>query len=565
MLIAVAAWNAPKAEAATVSSKAAVAPESHNSRWEISGNKFKYNVNGKSDLKDCLIYIPEHYYFTREENGENINYRIIGGTYYLDKSGYISLGTDGKLIRTCYTIDANSGAVKKTALDARVVSSEVSSGGTFRGKTEIYSWNNGSISLVGKIVKDPNDSTGVDSANFQWKNAPICFKTEHDGKTDVFLVPNASGKFKGPAADGRIWDYAKDSKTNKVTVNKLYTGYALKEDGKMYRVASGKVASTGYTGIMSGYYYDYNAKKFNRKTSAITYKNGLPVSGWVISGSLTYGYYKNGILDQSLNYWCKNKSNGKWYYFEKGRIYRTGKKGPAKKKLKTTRLNYWGHGKASPGSYRYYLNADGSLVTNVFDTDSSWYKKKMRIYVNAKAGIDNVTFLGYIKGSGYCVPLKTIVTTCSRKNKTLKKQVRGAGGKGKWKLGRKGGSRHRWYLFHKNGNTYYYQYATSILGSGALFHSPRFLRHNIHSLYKPHFNEMGKKNITTKCVRIQVKNALMVYNISKRCKKYNYVSFIRKGRSKKTAYLPFGITELEDAIGQKTWDKNYDPSDPAIK
>ena len=76
---------------------------------------------------------------------------------------------------------------------------------------------------------------------------------------------------------------------------------------------------------------------------------------------------------------------------------------------------------------------------------------------------------------------------------------------------------------------------------------------------------MGKKNITTKCVRIQVANALMVYNISKKCKSYNYVSFVRKARTKKTAYLPFGITELSDAIGKSSWDQNYDPSDPAIK
>ena len=548
MLIAVAAWSAPKAEAATVTSKSPVSTDT--SHWSVTANGYlKVSIPGLP-TGECFLKLSGNKYPHYLLNIGGKKYKLVAGQHYVKNGVLLPVSSNTNLALPLYETDPSLKKAKTSKVVARtvyhIIPQKTASGGYRGANFEGYSTSDGYgptsfyYGQGSESYTDGNGNKGTGSCN-----------TYNNEDGVIVVLPNSGDAFTGLS-------------DNNLLCNKgsLYSGYTLK-DGKMHKVTSGKLAASGYTGSVSKY-FNYVAKT-EKSQAATAYKNGILANGWVLSGSLTYGYYKNGILDQSLNYWCKNKSNGKWYYFEKGRIYRTGKKGPAKKKLKTIRLNYWGHGKASPGSYRYYLNADGSLVTNVFAVDSSWYKKKMRIYVNAKSGIDNVTFMGYIKGSGFCVPLKTIVTTCSKKEKTLKKQVRGAKGKGKWKLGRKGGSRHRWYLFHKEGHTYYYQYATSILGSGALFHSPRFLRHSIRSLYKPHFNAMGKKNITTKCVRIQVANALMVYNISKACKSYNYVSFIRKGRTKKTAYLPFGITELEDAIGQKTWGKNYDPSDPGIK
>ncbi len=521
MFAAVAAFNAPRLEAAGVAAKAAV--NNDKSHWEEKSGNLRFNITGLPAYGEYILKMPQDYHYVLTDlNGKD--FKVVGGSYYVKDGALASPGSSDKhLALKYYEVDKNFNVSKAgTTYTARNILSSIPSTTCKFGDQE-FKYGDGTPYTTTRTV----DTDGT-----------------------IVYVPNAGRSYTGVDDNGLV--------CNK---GALYSGFAYK-DGKMYKVTSGKIAADGYTGSV-GKYFNCAAKA--EKTANMAYKDGLLINGWVISGSMTYGYYKNGVLNKSVNNWCKNPSNGKWYYFESGKIYRTGSKGPAKKKLRTNGLDYWGHGKASPGSYRYYLNADGSLVTNVFATDSSWFKKKMRIYINAKAGIDNVTFMGYIKGSGYCVPLKTIVTTCSKKNATLKKQVRGAGGKGKWKLGRKGGSRHRWFLFHKNGHTYYYQYATSILGSGALFHSPRFLRRNIRSLYKPHFNAMGKSNITTKCVRLQVANALMVYNISKKCKSYNYVTFIRKGRTKKTSYLPFGITELSDAIGKATWDQNYDPSDPGIK
>ena len=140
----------------------------------------------------------------------------------------------------------------------------------------------------------------------------------------------------------------------------------------MYKVSSGEPDGSGYTGSVTDYfdYSKHGEEGFKKYKPAKTYKDGVLVSGWVTSGSLTYGVYKDGILDKSKNNWNKNSNNNKWYFLQGGKIYRTGKKGPAGKKLSTAGLNYWGHGKASPGNYRYYLNADGSLVTDVFAADS---------------------------------------------------------------------------------------------------------------------------------------------------------------------------------------------------
>ena len=546
ILFAAIMLNTGKAEAATV--KAADTPGTTNpGKITPIGDSYILKID-ISDLsgKECIVKIPLHIVTTIKGK----KYKIIAGQYYCKNGVLEAISSDKHLALPYYELknNLNEFSNKGSKIVARTSYSKIS--GT-KGAviTGISGDEYGDLGFwYGENAQDAKNSKG----EFYHGYPNFCKTYNEDTANNVIVVlPNSGNSFQGVDDNGLI-----------CKSGALYSGYTLK-DGKMYKVSSGKPATNGYTGSVSNY-FDFSDGKF-KSQSAKTYKDGVLVSGWVTSGSLTYGVYKDGILDKSKNNWNKNSNNNKWYFLQGGKIYRTGKKGPAGKKLSTAGLNYWGHGKASPGNYRYYLNADGSLVTNVFAADSSWYKKKMRIYINVKAGIDNVTFMGYIKGSGYCVPLKTIVTTCSKKNRVLKKQIRGRGGKGKWKLGRTGKSRHRWFLFHKNGHTYYYQYATSIIGSGALFHSPRFLRKNIRSLYKPHFNAMGKKNITTKCVRIQVANALMVYNISKKCKSYNYVSFVRRARTKKTAYLPFGITELSDAIGKSSWDQNYDPSDPAIK
>ena len=530
--------KAGKAEAATVKAKGATTTDK--GKLTVIGDGYvKVDIAGLPG-GECIVKIPIH--VLSEINGQK--YKIVSGQYYCNKGVLEPVSSEKDLALPYYELDKSltNLSVKGTKTVARKIY------GTIPQK-------NSAGKARGAVFDGHNDSEGYGSVSFYYgegSESGFAKTYNKDSANNVIVVlPNSSDAFAGVDDNGKICQSGS-----------LYSGYTYK-DGKMYKVSSGKPAASGYTGSVSAY-FDYSSGTF-KKQAAKTYKDGVLASGWVTSGSVTYGIYKNGVLDKSKNNWNKNSSNGKWYFLESGKIYKTGKKGPAGKKLKTTGLNYWGHGKASPGSYRYYLDKDGSLITNVFATDSSWFKKKMRIYINCKVGIGNVTFMGYIKGSGYCVPLKTIVTTCSKKKSVLKKQIRGRGGKGKWKLGRTGKSRHRWFLFHKNGHTYYYQYATSIIGSGALFHSPRFLRRNIHTLYKPHFNAMGKSNITTKCVRLQVANALMVYNISKSCKSYNYVSFVRKGRDKKTSYLPFGITELSDTIGKSSWDQNYDPSDPGVK
>ena len=526
-LIFAAAFALNTATASAAKVRAYIATNTDTSHWEASSDKrLKFKAAGLPKGKEYILKMPTscHYVFTL--NGQK--YIVVGGSYYVNKQGFLTpVSRDKHLALDYYTV-ANNFKAKKNGIAARTVLSTPP-----RTNVEV----NGHTFKYGKgTVLNKCRNTNTSSDSFL--------------KGSILYVPVAGPRFTG-LSDNKL--ICKNGEA--------YSGYTLKNK-KMYKVTNGKVGAA-FTGTTNSY-FSYEGKKF-KTTTVKTYKNGKLANGWVTSGSGKYGIYKKGVLNKSKNYWMENPANGKWYYLQSGKIYRTGKKGVSKKKLKTKGLDYWGHGDASPGAYRYYLNKDGSLVTDVFKADKSWYGKKMRIYINAKAGIDNVTFMGYVKGGGFCVPLKTVVTTCSKTSDVLRKQVRGRKGSGKWKLGRTGKSRQRWFLFHKNGNTYYYQYATSIIGSGALFHSPRFLRHNIRSLYKPHFNAMGKKNITTKCVRLQVANAFMVYNISKKCNSYNFVTFVRQKRNKKTAYLPFGITELSDSTGKKYWKKNYDPSDPGIK
>ena len=102
----------------------------------------------------------------------------------------------------------------------------------------------------------------------------------------------------------------------------------------------------------------------------------------------------------------------------------------------------------------YYLNGDGSLITDVFSVDSAWKGKKMRIFVNLKGGVDNVTFMGYYKGS-YSVPLKTVVNSSSKNASVRRNQIRGKKGRGYWYLGVTNRSRQRWFVYTKTGGHFY--------------------------------------------------------------------------------------------------------------
>lgn len=359
----------------------------------------------------------------------------------------------------------------------------------------------------------------------------------------------------------------------------LYSGFA-KKDGKVYKISSG-VMGPLYTGLIrsTDEYYDYGSNGFGKFDSSKHYISGVP--GAKTSGD-DRGLYNSDGTPKKINGWYTQ--GGKWYYLVGGVAWNNGGSGGWSKSPLNTRsklgqgtldagytstnktLNVYGHGASQDAAYYFYFNKDGSLNTNVFNTDTSWKKKQPRqVKIQVNFATKNVVFLGRMnKSKSFNYALKVVVFTGSKTASIRSKQVRGYKGRGWWGVVSGKGKGQRWFIYKKPGSStkYYYQWASGIGKSGALFHSPRYLKYkNKHSIYAPHYNAMGVSHIATKCVRLNCVNAKLIFDMARNNKGgwANRAYFVNS--SSQTG--PFGTTKLGDQ-GNSLGGRNYDPTDPSL-
>ena len=359
----------------------------------------------------------------------------------------------------------------------------------------------------------------------------------------------------------------------------LFSGFA-KKGGKVYKVSSG-VLGTLYTGLVRSTddYYDVDARGFGKFDSTKHYTNGVPGAN---TSNADRGIFNSDGTPKKINGWFTQ--GGKWYYLVGGVAWNNGGNGGWSKSPLNTHsklgqstldagytstnktLNVYGRGAAQDAAYYFYFNKDGSLNTNVFNTDTSWKKKEKRqVKVQVNFSTKNVVFLGRMdKKKDFNYALKVVVFTGSKTASVRNKQIKGKGGRGWWGIVSGKGKGQRWFIYKKPGSSarYYYQWAVGIGGSGALFHSPRYLKYkNKHSIYATHYNAMGVDNISTKCVRLNCVNAKLIYDMARNNKGgwANRAYFINSA----SQTGPFGTTKLGDQ-GNALGGRNYDPTDPSL-
>jgi hypothetical protein len=252
------------------------------------------------------------------------------------------------------------------------------------------------------------------------------------------------------------------------------------------------------------------------------YHNGSVFTG--LRSSNLY-YYTNGKKDTSLNGW--KTISKKIYYFTKG-LAASGQK-------YITRNGY---------KYCYTFQENGALVTDLFKYDSSYKKKKLRIYMSRQSHTG--TILAYNSKTGeYDIPVKSFVVSMSKKASNTKN--------GTYKLRVKS----RWWKYKAG---LWYQYAVHVSGSGSLTHSEQYSTNSIRALKTNSYNGLGTDQ-SKQCIRMQVVNAKLIYDLARTNNSNVRVVLTKSNKGR----LPFGQMTLSnnfDHTGKIS--TKYDPTDPNI-
>ena len=287
--------------------------------------RLKFIPSNHTYIRDSFIQLPEHYRFSIEGQ----DYMVIGGCWYIDSNGFLATPNNNKnMIRPYYVINSGNERAVKQDMAAKTVLSHVPADGVPINNQSFY-WKKGT------------GIRGFSSSHNYFSNANHSQYFPFEKETIVY-IPNANTSFTGIAQGGTV-----------CYNGKAYDGYFLGRNGLMQTVKNGKIQST-FSGTLTKYFDEKSGKLISIPTSA--YRKGKPVSGWVTNGGeYVYGYYNSlGRLDENKNYWVK-QGKKKWYYLEKGRIYRRKdrKRGIAQKPLSSKNLNFYGNSKATPG--KFYL------------------------------------------------------------------------------------------------------------------------------------------------------------------------------------------------------------------
>ncbi len=303
----------------------------------------------------------------------------------------------------------------------------------------------------------------------------------------------------------------------------LYSGlFRFKSSGKLYLITNG--VGKSFTGTMKSSYGTYICN-YTLSTSydGLYYKSGKVFTG-LRASNLTY--YTKGKKDTSVSGWKTISS--KEYYFTKGKAA-TG----------TKRIKRNGY------TYTYTFRSDGTLVTNLFEYNSSYKKKKLHIVL--ARGSHTGTILAYNSSTKkYDIPVKSFVVSMSRASSNTKP--------GTYKLT----TRKRWW---KYSSKLYYQYATYVSGSGSWTHSEQYSKASVKALKYSSYNGLGT-NQSKQCIRMQVVNCKLIYDLGK-----SNGSNTRVVITRGNGYLPFGKMTLSnnyDATGKIKSSQKYDPTDPAV-
>ena len=305
----------------------------------------------------------------------------------------------------------------------------------------------------------------------------------------------------------------------------LLNGYAL-INNKMYKVSNGVKKST-FTGTLSSAYVSVSNQK-SLNANYYYYKSGNPYTGVV-----NRYYYVNGKKQSSLSGWKSIK--GSRYYFKKGKA-----------------VKGWNYLKSFAGKkkYKYYFDADGKLVDDLFSLN---YNKYIKVPMTIEVNITTHTFTFFAYNSQtkkYDIPLKSCVCATSAK--------KGGTKTGRFRLEKT--SAQRWFIYKKSNPYHYYQWAVHIKGTPSLIHSSVYYTTKNNRLNPSVYNRLGT-SCTTYCVRLQAGNAKIVYDIATKTNKKKRV-WVRIFRSSDKG--PFGKITLSNTTGKLSSKATYDPTDPAF-
>jgi hypothetical protein len=299
-----------------------------------------------------------------------------------------------------------------------------------------------------------------------------------------------------------------------------------------------------------GYYHDENGEIVKNAYMLIgnkLYKFNKAGLCKFYTGVYESYYYNNGTKITKHKSTVKKMGNGKFYYFKKnGSVF----KGTGWKRVNGKRY-YIKNGTAYTGwhyigKYKYYFHKKSATLCQdlIACQGSKWKKKDLYIKVNRTKNI--VTIYAKDGKNGYTIPVKAL--TCSvgkKKSPTIT---------GTYTLKSGSGLTYRWHTLGGPGiSPYCYgQYCVRIHKSW-LFHSVTYDKPDKMTLQTETYNDLGKA-ASHGCVRLQVKDAKLIYDIVKNRN--------TKVKIYDSSYAgPFDKPVIEKIpAGQK-----YDPTDSAVK
>lgn len=328
----------------------------------------------------------------------------------------------------------------------------------------------------------------------------------------------------------------------------LYTkGYEWIKNAKdkkyyLYEVSNGKKGAV-HTGVVTGTYFDPADGASGKFKS---FGNGWYVKkGLLTTAVVNLRYYAGG---KASTYTGWKKISTKIYYIKSG------------KALTGWQKNVPSYGKNGK-KYTYRFDDKGVLQTDLIWGKlgygyKNFLKRKIKIVVNMRK--NTTTFYTTDDGKNYNIPCLTIICATARS--------KGDTPVGHFRLEKTWNK--RWYVYTKtNGAPFrYYQWAVKIHGTSSLFHSSAYRTNKVSSLRVDLYNKLcqNKRNITTHCVRHQVKYAKLIYDIAT----YNISNIKwRKTRvwvdiGRQNKYGPFGKIPNLKKLKKGT---KYDPTDPYRK
>ena len=428
------------------------------------------------------------------------------------------------------------------------------------------------LTTVCPVLPAPGKATVVEAAS---KKSKISVSQKG---TAIFIQigknKKASGFFKIPvrlkSADGRIFInkgiyYLYKGKIS--VYKKSYAFKRLKKVNKKGRIVSSKklmlqvldyepVIDKGvtriisltkpFTGTYKGVRYKKGkavkaGKKSSKKAAAKTEKaDSIQVSGEAQTPGAGHQvvdlvYYFNGVPQYQYTGWLAIGSS--LYFINKGIALSNGYHLVPGYKCRTRKFSY-------------KFDQDGTVVKNLFGVSREDYRQMIKMPMRFEINLATNTFTIYMKNPRtrtYDIPMKSFICCSSRHyngtptgNYTLNK-----------------GRRHRWFIYRRSNPYHYYQYSVKIGTTDVIIHSNMYYSTNNRRLVKKYYNQFGK-NITTHCVRVQVVNAKMIYDIARKNRHKIKVKIYRN----KANPGPYGKIRLSDTTGKTN--KNYDPTDPNI-